>query len=405
MRIVVLTFLIITSFLTLKANSRQQTELKALTESPVLFEKRTLLTPLMTEAEYRRATSQLAKSSNFPSINRKPSTLTANARFGFNLNFGGFHRSWIVDGDETSGYVLYADLNANGDLTDDSPLKFQNSNGKYSLLYQTNVREGAEVYPYQVKLEITTDTEPEQSMAKLSMAFYNNTVRRGKIKVGGCEVAFGLVGVSGFYNSKTHLIFFDINGDGRFETETAESAERYTVSEKYVNFAGVTYQYDVERFGKSLTLKPLTEKLPERESLSVGNPAPDFSFTDANSQTRRLSDYRGKVVLLDFWATWCPPCRTEAPKLSAAYQRLHDKGFEIIGINSDVNEIDFKNFVTVHSMTWSHTRENYEEGHLQKLFRADTFPTYYLIDRNGVILASQIKSRDLISEIEKSLND
>lgn len=379
-------------------------EIKAATNAPTIFEKRTLLTGLMTEPEYRKTTAQLAKSSYFPSIKRQPEGLSADAGYGFNLTFGGLNRSWIVDGDEANGYTLYADLNGNGDLTDDAPLKFENAGGKYSLVYRTNVTEGTDTYPFLIKLELTSDTAAGQSSAKRSLAFYNSTLRRGKIRLGGREIAFELLGKGGFYNLGNNLILFDLNGDGQFDAETLNSAERYTPLEKYINLSGVTYEFEVDRYGRNLTLQPLAVKLPDRESLLAGNPAPDFAFTDTNGVSHRLSDYRGKIVLLDFWATWCPACRTEAPKIAAAYQRLREKGFEIIGINGDSSEADFRNFIAQNKMSWTHIRENADQE-IQKTFRANALPAYYLIDKNGVIIYNAVASKNLIDEIEKHLNN
>ena len=122
----VLSFFLMSAFVfALDVSAQQNAEIKATTEAPVVFEKRTFLTGVLGEDEYWKATAQLAKSNYFPSIKQKPSNLTANAGYGFNLTFGGLNRSWILDGDEANGYVLYADLNGNGDLSDDLPLKFE----------------------------------------------------------------------------------------------------------------------------------------------------------------------------------------------------------------------------------------------------------------------------------------
>ena len=136
-----------------------------------------------------------------------------------------------------------------------------------------------------------------------------------------------------------------------------------------------------------------------RAALTVGSPAPDFSFTDTSGRAHKLSDYRGKVVLLDFWGVWCAPCVAEAPKLVALYDKFHDRGLEIIGLDTLDTPDRVAEFVATHKFRWVQTIEA-EKGPIQTLYRINGYPSYLLIDRDGTIrLAAAGSSTDLDREV------
>ena len=135
----------------------------------------------MSETRYQRFVEETGKANpDFVAIEKKPAGLTPQARFGINLTLRGKILSWVIDGDENDGYVLYADWNGNGDLTDDSPLRFDRVDGKYSLRVQREERDGDVTYPVAMKLVLDWVVPPGKTEKQLALKNYNRTTRAGQ---------------------------------------------------------------------------------------------------------------------------------------------------------------------------------------------------------------------------------
>jgi cytochrome c biogenesis protein CcmG, thiol:disulfide interchange protein DsbE len=122
----------------------------------------------------------------------------------------------------------------------------------------------------------------------------------------------------------------------------------------------------------------------------TNRPAPDFALTGIDGQTVRLSDYRGKVVLLNFWYTGCEPCREETPALEAAYKKLAPQGFEIIGMNVRANErrgadgdADIRTFIEAHGVSYPIALDT--DSQSGRDYQVYVLPTSLMIDREGKI--------------------
>lgn len=365
------------------AAGAQSSPLTATTSKPVLIDTgSTSTTFAMSEEQYRRFVEQTGRTNpDFVPIVRNPQGLSTRARFGINLVLRGKNLSWAIDGDDADGYVLLADWNANGDLSDEKPLRFEHVDGKPTLRIEREERDGSISYPVSMKLMLDWVVPPTKTEKQLALKIYSRTTRTGELTApAGKPIAFRLTGGAGFYSEPFHTVAFDLDGDGAFDPET----EVFRVREKYVNIGATSYEFVVDPHGDRLTLNPLTEYRPSRVPLTPGSPAPDFSFVDLSGQTRKLSDYRGKVVLLDFWGVWCKPCVAEAPKLVAAYEKYRDRGFEIIGIDTLDTREKVLAFLDEHNMRWVQTMEA-EKGPIQTLYRVSGFPTYFLVGADGRI--------------------
>lgn len=116
-----------------------------------------------------------------------------------------------------------------------------------------------------------------------------------------------------------------------------------------------------------------------------------------------LETLKGKVVLIDFWATWCGPCVKEVPNVVAAYEKLHDKGFEIVGISLDQDRAALMKFTKDHKMTWP----QYFDGKgwdnmIAKRFHIQAIPAMWLLDKEGKLASTNVRG-NLEAEVEKLL--
>jgi len=116
--------------------------------------------------------------------------------------------------------------------------------------------------------------------------------------------------------------------------------------------------------------------------LSKSNIAPDFTLNDMEGYEHSLSDYRGKVMLVDFWATWCPPCVVEIPHFVKFYDKYKEKGLVILGMSLDTDERRLRNFIEDKNMEYPVL---VNAGKVSVMYAVQAIPTAYLIDKDGRI--------------------
>jgi cytochrome c biogenesis protein CcmG/thiol:disulfide interchange protein DsbE len=123
----------------------------------------------------------------------------------------------------------------------------------------------------------------------------------------------------------------------------------------------------------------------------IGTPAPNFTAQDSE-QKFTLSDFRGKVVVLNFWASWCPPCIEETPSLVQLQHRLKNKGVTVVGISWDDDSDAYHQFIKDHQIDFLTVRDSAQNS--GKLYGTLKIPETYIIDRNGIIRRKFISSVD-----------
>ena len=122
--------------------------------------------------------------------------------------------------------------------------------------------------------------------------------------------------------------------------------------------------------------------------INVGNRAPDFTLEALDGSKVSLQDYRGKVVLVNFWATWCPPCRAEIPDIEAAFEARQDDGFIVLGVNVEETRETVAPFVDEFEMSYPVLLD--ESGRLLQTYRAIGLPMSVIVDQDGMIHARHI---------------
>jgi peroxiredoxin len=151
-------------------------------------------------------------------------------------------------------------------------------------------------------------------------------------------------------------------------------------------------------------LKDEADRKQVRDTLTPGTTFPDFDEKDLQDKAVSISKYKGKLVLVDFWATWCPPCVASVPEVQKVYNKYHDKGFEVVGISLDEDKDALEKFVKQRKLPWSQHFDGARfDGKLAKKYGVNVAPTTYLIGRDGKIIKLLTPADDLEKEVAKAL--
>ncbi|MFN8397618.1 MAG: TlpA disulfide reductase family protein [Bacteroidia bacterium] len=144
----------------------------------------------------------------------------------------------------------------------------------------------------------------------------------------------------------------------------------------------------------------LNNTIRQLEGMAVGALAPEIEAPTPAGKALKLSDFRGKVVLIDFWASWCRPCRMENPNVVKAYNKYHPKGFEILGVSLDDNKEKWETAIKQDGLIWNHISDlRGWQAQPAQVYGVNSIPATVLVDREGKILARNLRGPALEAKL------
>ena len=323
--------------------------------------------------------------------------------------------SFIIDQPDGLKPRLFVDSNADGDLTNDPPAKwerriYKHDDGKEEVSAEGSFRVEL-LFPGEAPLTLQLRAyrfgTGMPNRPQNVLLYYSDYVRAGNITLAGKTYAALLCDddCKGDFSASTSSLRLDLNGDNRYDWRS----EKYSVKDAF-NIGGVTYELaGLPPDGDSFRIIQSSRTAPESKPapvLATGKQSLPFDATTLDGAKISMpSSFKGKVLLLDFWATWCPPCVTEAPHVLAAYHKHRSAGLEILGISLDQDKSKFTTFLKEKRITWPQVFDGKSwDTAIAKLYNIQSIPSTFLIDGDtGRILAVGARGTGLEPAIAKAL--
>jgi thiol-disulfide isomerase/thioredoxin len=231
---------------------------------------------------------------------------------------------------------------------------------------------------------------------------------RGKVNVNGRQVLVAYM--FDFPKARVTLTHgwqgMDVDGDGEIDTSIASPEYLFANNETLIFKIGGVYlstkTIDLARHEVTLVTRDSSEY--QTIALKPGTAVPNFQFTDFGGRHRRLSDFAGKFVLLDFWASWCRPCVSDLPNVKNAYDELRNRDLVVIGMNVDEDVAKAHDMIARQKLDYPQAIFASIRELEEKRFRVRAFPTYILVDPDRRILAVEVSGDKVVAGLEHWLS-
>lgn len=150
--------------------------------------------------------------------------------------------------------------------------------------------------------------------------------------------------------------------------------------------------------------KTVKSKIDNFKSIAIGSMAPEFSAPNPDGKVISLKESLGKITIIDFWASWCGPCRKENPSVVALYNEYHSKGLNIIGVSLDKDAAKWKEAIAKDNLTWNHISNlKFWSDPIAELYNIKSIPATFILDANGKIIARDLRGAELRAKVAEIL--
>tara|TARA_B100000029_G_scaffold339016_1_gene331175 strand:+ start:31 stop:1743 length:1713 start_codon:yes stop_codon:yes gene_type:complete len=304
---------------------------------------------------------------------------------------------------------IYIDSNNDNDLTNDGDGSWvSRSSRTFNTESEINLeyRGLDEIFSYKIKCyKLNTVVK-----GKDSVLCYRWNNKSGTVNWNNEEYKIALAdeNTDGLFNDLNNIaLSIDRDQDGKMNGSTS-SAEGYKGNQLF-EFGGMSWVVDsINASGTKITLKESEKEAPHKPYLTPGNKSPNFSFVSHSGKKISLEKLKGKVVLIDFWATWCGPCIKMAPEIQQLYDELEGPNFVMLGISLDSDEEKLNKYLEDNpEMKWEeHFDGKGWDNEISDLFRVNSIPTMYLLDQDGMIVKQKAyPSLSIKEDVEKLLEE